>query len=241
MFNISAFNTNRFLEQDPSAKNFFVMSEFEALLNEALANITISALSLGLWDDVVNGTGTRLYNIYRFHRQLNFFLPYGLCLLFTLPVVAIGLVSLRNNGVSSIDGGFLQILMTAATGRTELETAASKGHLGGYENIPNELRKLKVRFGVLVTSENPTEYASMMNTRRRTSSVEEYTEAHDSGEDISLIHLSRQHRSRDIREENSNRAEMNSAVQRSDLENLPIRRAGFGVLKETRPLRRADG
>ncbi|KAF1930568.1 uncharacterized protein M421DRAFT_91070 [Didymella exigua CBS 183.55] len=74
-------------------------------MNEVLANITISALTLNTWYSIVNGTDSRVVNVYHFQRHLNFFLPYGLCLLFTLPIVAMGLLAFRHNGVWADRGG----------------------------------------------------------------------------------------------------------------------------------------
>jgi hypothetical protein len=112
----------------------------EALRNEALVNITISALSLNTWFEMVNGSSTRLFNVYHFENRLSFYLPYSLCLLLTLLVLILGFLALHHNGVTAIDGGFFQILMTT-TGRIGLESAASKGCPGGEENVPDELKK----------------------------------------------------------------------------------------------------
>ena len=151
---MSAFNKNRKDRAGYGHQQDFVNATdidiTEELLNQALANITISALSLNTWYGLVNGSSNRAFNVYYFDHRLSFYLPYGLCLLFTLPVIVIGLLALKYNGVSAIDGGFVQILMTT-TGRTELEDAAVKGCLGGEENIPKELKKLKIRFGERIT------------------------------------------------------------------------------------------
>jgi hypothetical protein len=129
------------------------LSITEDLLNEALANITISALSLNTWMEVVNGTVTKRVSVYNFKGKLSFFLPYGLCLLLAIPIIILGLRSHCDNGVSAMDGGFLQILMTT-TGRTELERQAMGGCEGGYENVPKELKRLKVRFGELLVADD---------------------------------------------------------------------------------------
>lgn len=116
----------------------------ETFLNEGLVNLTIAAISLNLWHDVVDGNVTCLYNVYRLEHRLNFFLPYGLYMLLTVPIITLGLLALRHNGDSAIEGGFLQILMTAATGNAAIERAARSGCFGGRENMPEELEKLKV-------------------------------------------------------------------------------------------------
>ena len=97
-----------------------------------------------------------MYKVYHFQRPLNLFLPYGLYLLFTLPITGIGLISLRWNSLSAIDGGFLQILIQLRPSRLRFEIAAFKGYLGGYENTSDELSKLKVPSGELIATENTT-------------------------------------------------------------------------------------
>ncbi|KAI4644522.1 hypothetical protein J4E93_006427 [Alternaria ventricosa] len=123
------------------------------MANELLINTTISALALNQRFDIVNGTETRTFNIYRFENKLAFFLTYGLSLALAIPVLALGLVALyvQNHGVSAISGGFMQLLMTT-TGRGSLEAVVTRGSgtLGGYENVSEELRGMEVRFGELV-------------------------------------------------------------------------------------------
>jgi len=123
------------------------------MANELLINTTISALALNQRFDIVNGTETRTFNIYRFENKLAFFLPYGLSLALAIPILVLGLIALyvQNHGVSAISGGFMQLLMTT-TGRSSLEAVVTRGSgtLGGYENVSEELRRMEVRFGELV-------------------------------------------------------------------------------------------
>ena len=42
----------------------------EGRLNEMLANITIGSLTLNTWHNMVNGSITRTYTVYRFDRRL---------------------------------------------------------------------------------------------------------------------------------------------------------------------------
>lgn len=58
------------------------------------------------------------------------------------------------NGVSAMDGGFMQIIMTS-TGSAVLDRAAAGGCLGGEENVPQELKNLKIRFGEIIDREEP--------------------------------------------------------------------------------------
>jgi hypothetical protein len=149
---VSAFNKLRANNSDLADLNPEAFDISEALLNQALANITISALSLGTWYDNFHGSSTRVFNIYHFHNSLSFYLPYGFSLLLTFPVLVLGLRALQHNDVTAIDGGFAQLLMTT-TGRTGLEDVAARGCLGGEENIPKELRVMKVRFGEMITGD----------------------------------------------------------------------------------------
>ncbi|KAH7406408.1 hypothetical protein DE146DRAFT_647407 [Phaeosphaeria sp. MPI-PUGE-AT-0046c] len=123
------------------------------IAKDLLINTTISALSLNERFDTVNGTETRDFNVYRFENKLAFFLPYGLCLVLAVPMLALGLVALyvQNNGISAMSGGFLQLLMTT-TGHTAVEDviARSSGTLGGYENVSRELSDMELRFGELI-------------------------------------------------------------------------------------------
>lgn len=51
--------------------------------------------------------------------------------------------------MSATDGGFLQLL-TTTRGSKVIDKAAGRGCLGGDENIPDELKKIRVRFGELI-------------------------------------------------------------------------------------------
>jgi deoxyhypusine synthase len=196
----------------------------ETLLNEALANLTISALSLNYWYDSINGMSTKQFNLYQFTHKINFFLPYGLPLLFAIPIIALGIMALYHNGVSAIDGGFLQLLVTT-TGRTELESHATKACLGGYENISRELKELKVRFGELLTDEDGFEKGEEAAERevREESSIQQqsgHEEVYDS------VRQSEEH----------NHSTLASSVKIPTATPGVVRRAGFGTLEETRPL-----
>jgi hypothetical protein len=90
--------------------------------------------------------------VYSFSNKLNLLLPYYLSLIISLPLLAIRGVCLHDNGVSAIDRGFLQILITTSNSKA-LHEAASSGALGGQENVPEELKKLKVKYGQLTSGE----------------------------------------------------------------------------------------
>jgi hypothetical protein len=79
-----------------------------------------------------------------------------LILLLVLPFIVLGLYSLYANGVSATDGGFLQLL-TTTRGSKVIYKAARGGCLGGDENIPEELKKIRVRFGELINENSGSE------------------------------------------------------------------------------------
>ncbi|TVY34964.1 hypothetical protein LOCC1_G008078 [Lachnellula occidentalis] len=127
-----------------------VLSISQDMINEALANITLSTMyTLPIWNTTVEAKTTTYINIYSLTSPLNLYLPYALCLALAIPFLLLGANSLRLNGVPAIDGGFIQIL-TTTTGNRGLENAAAGGCLGGSENAPRELMDMKIRFGELV-------------------------------------------------------------------------------------------
>ncbi|KUJ09690.1 uncharacterized protein LY89DRAFT_761314 [Mollisia scopiformis] len=124
------------------------------ILNEMLQNITLSVMNtLGYWTTEVNATTSTLRNVYSFSNKLNLILPYYLSLAVSLPLLLIGSILLHRNGVSATDGGFLQILTTTSTSKA-LHGAASQGALGGAENVPDQLKELKVRYGELIDDDS---------------------------------------------------------------------------------------
>lgn len=126
------------------------MSITQDMINEALANITLSMMyTFPLWNTTVEANITTYINIYSLTSPLNLYLPYAFCLALAIPFLLLGANSLRLNGVTAIDGGFVQIL-TTTTGNRGLEDAAAGGCLGGSENTPRELMDMKIRFGELV-------------------------------------------------------------------------------------------
>jgi hypothetical protein len=149
MLEDSVLNTKRFGQNesytfDPRTS----LNITEASINELLANVSISALSLNTWYGMVSVNDTNYRNVYRFSQPLNFFLPYGLCLATALILVVLGLNALRLNGVPATEGGFLQILLTT-TGDTELNKMAAEVSFMDVDKAPKELLDLKVRFGEL--------------------------------------------------------------------------------------------
>jgi hypothetical protein len=195
----------------------------EDLLNEALANITISSLSLNTHFQMIGGTSTRVFNVYHFNSRLSFYLPCSLCLLFTLPVLVLGLLALQHNGVTAIDGGFVQLLMTT-TGRTVTADAAGTGCMGGEENVPKELKKVRVRFGEMVEGENLLRFEGLVGTdeEQEETSTETFPVARDTGSsgDVEGVYTRK------------DAANPFSGIERQEV----VRRVGFGLLEETMPI-----
>jgi hypothetical protein len=94
-------------------------------LNELLTNVTFSLMSLDLWNDtiVVNG----------------------------LLIVALGLLSLWQNGVPATEG-FMQVMM-ATRGHTEMERLVLEQELRDSDKATRELKELRIRYGELVTED----------------------------------------------------------------------------------------
>ncbi|KAI4949056.1 hypothetical protein J4E91_005519 [Alternaria rosae] len=105
----------------------------EAMLNEVLVNITISAISLGTWWDMVPVTSTR------FRTAATVF-------------IAIAIWSLWRNRAPAADGGFLQIMM-ATVGDTQMSRVILEEKLAAVDDISDELKSLKIRYGKLVNAD----------------------------------------------------------------------------------------
>ncbi|VUC28221.1 unnamed protein product [Clonostachys rosea] len=159
------FNTQRdnFTRSPADGPSFSVS---EDLLNDALFNTTMNAaFQLGYWEEAVDSRTSTFRQFYSFASPKTILIPYLLCLALSLPFLYLGLRSLRSNGVSAIDGGLMQILMTSTGSRT-LNEAAANGCLGGEENIPEDFKNMKIRFGELVSSASDDEQDNPRQIRR---------------------------------------------------------------------------
>jgi hypothetical protein len=155
----SRLNTNRFntsqtgLEPENTDPDSFnsKLNVSEAGLNELLTNITFSLMSLDLFNNNITVNATEYLNTYEFSRPINLVLPYALCLAFGLLIVALGLLSLWQNGVPATEG-FMQIMM-ATRGRTEMERLVLEQEMSDSSKATEVLRELKIRYGELVTED----------------------------------------------------------------------------------------
>ncbi|KAL8668280.1 MAG: hypothetical protein Q9168_007091 [Polycauliona sp. 1 TL-2023] len=147
LLNIQRDNVTRTPMEGPE----FIITE--QALNDALFNLSLSAaLQLGFWTDTVVANVTNQVNIYSFASPMQLLAPYCVCLILSFPFLYLGLRSLRLNGVSATQGGFVQIMMTTM-GSRRLEEAVAGGCVGGENNVSKELGNLKVRFGELAGKE----------------------------------------------------------------------------------------
>ncbi|KAH6618853.1 hypothetical protein C7974DRAFT_38251 [Boeremia exigua] len=192
------------------------------MARDLLINTTINALSLGERFDVVLGNTTRVFNVYSFQDKQAFFLPYGLALGLGIPIIALGLAAFytRNQRVSAITGGFLQILMTT-TGRRSLDDIIVKGSgtMGGQENVSDALKEASIRFGELVADGGRVEVRdSVCSTHAgRTESLEPLSHDNSSADES---------------------AGLASGVEFTKAEETAAIQAGFGTADEVRPLRK---
>jgi hypothetical protein len=118
-------------------------------MNGVITNLTLSAISLGTWWDMVPVTFTRYQSTYSFANPLNLILPYSVCLEAATLFAAIAIWSLWRNGIPAADGGFFQIMM-ATRGNTEMERLVLRERLMTIENMSVELKNLRIRYGDLV-------------------------------------------------------------------------------------------
>jgi len=129
----------------------------EASLNSMLYNITLSTISLGLWNVSTEVTRADFVNTYSFagHRRYSLIFPYAVCLLVSLGFVALGLYSLYGNSVAA-SNGFLQTIQTSR-GSLALDAAARGSSLGGPDNVPKELEDLELVFGEVTEADGKFE------------------------------------------------------------------------------------
>jgi hypothetical protein len=124
----------------------------EAMLNEVLANITISAISLGTWWDMVPVTSTRYRSTYMLSNPLNLILPYSICLAAATVFMAIAIWCLWRNRAPAVDGGFLQIMM-ATVGDTQMGRVILEEKVAAIDDMSDELKSLRIRYGGLINED----------------------------------------------------------------------------------------
>lgn len=125
------------------------------LINDYLFNMTSSLMvAYGLWNTTANATINSTATVYSFSSPLSLVLPYFITLFVSMPFIVMGSLALFKNGVSAMDGSFMQIIATS-TGSATLDRAAAGGCLGGDESMPQELKDLEVKFGEFIARDEP--------------------------------------------------------------------------------------
>ncbi|PMD38586.1 hypothetical protein L207DRAFT_583993 [Hyaloscypha variabilis F] len=123
-------------------------------LNQALFNLTLAiGYQIGYWNISTIISTTQMVNKYTFAAPLNFYIPYGVLLILSMPILVLAMTSLYQNGIPAKYGGFLQVLMTTR-GNKDLDRPAAAGCLGGSHNVPKALEDMELRFGALVSGES---------------------------------------------------------------------------------------
>jgi hypothetical protein len=128
------------------------------ILNAALFNTTVVYMysSVNHQNQTTSTTQNYVLPTFIFSRQLNLILPYFIPLGLAIPAGIYAFFLLyHSHHVAAMNDSFIQILMTT-TGSPTLATLASGGCLGGDNNIPKELEKLKIKYGD-ITSPNTGE------------------------------------------------------------------------------------
>jgi hypothetical protein len=152
LFDRQRFNTKDSYDNEEIDMFYDINSYYnitEDILNDVLTNITLSAISLGTWWDRVPVTTTRYQATHSFANPLNLILPYSICLAAATVFATIAIWSLWQNDTPAVDGGFLQIMM-ATRGSTEMEKLVVREGSTTIDNISDELKNLKVRYGELI-------------------------------------------------------------------------------------------
>ena len=108
----------------------------------------LSYYPLSIWNVTAVANITTYRNTYSFSRPANLILPYALSLVFSLPFLIVGVLSLRSNSVAALSDSFLQLLVTV-TRSEELDRIARPCEHGGGEMATTELKNTRIMFGKL--------------------------------------------------------------------------------------------
>ncbi|KUL82829.1 hypothetical protein ZTR_09601 [Talaromyces verruculosus] len=125
----------------------------EESMQNILQNVVISMLTLNQMRTVINVTFSDDANVFCFSNPARLIVPYFLSACISLAFIIGGGHALLSNGISASTGGVFQTLCTTR-GSDRLSDLAVKGCLGGRENVPEDLKHLKVMFGVFKNSDH---------------------------------------------------------------------------------------
>lgn len=122
-------------------------------MQNILQNVVISMLTLNQMRTLINVTFSDDVNVFCFSNPVRLIVPYFLSACISLAFIIGGGHALLSNGISASTGGVFQTLCTTR-GSDRLSDLAVKGCLGGRENVPEDLKHLKVMFGVFKNSDH---------------------------------------------------------------------------------------
>ncbi|PCH05811.1 Hypothetical protein PENO1_017430 [Penicillium occitanis (nom. inval.)] len=125
----------------------------EESMQNILQNVVISMLTLNQMRTDINVTFSDDVNVFCFSNPARLIVPYFLSACISLAFIIGGGHALLSNGISASTGGVFQTLCTTR-GSERLSDLAVKGCLGGRENVPEDLKHLKVMFGVFKNSDH---------------------------------------------------------------------------------------
>lgn len=141
-FNLARFDFEPSYTAEPLAHPTLDLDLSEDRLNEALQNITLSAMyTFKWWYTTANVTTTTYRNIFSFSSRPRLVIPYVASLLLTLPLLIMGVRAMKLNGVPASDPGFIQTLVSTA-GSARLRAVATRGS--------EELGQARIRYGSIL-------------------------------------------------------------------------------------------
>lgn len=105
---------------------------------------------LSTWNTTVNATINTNHNTWSFSQRLLLVLTYSLFSFIRLPLIILGYISLRGNGVAALSDSFLQLLITI-TRSDELDRIARSSSIGGADTATKELKNTRIMYGALAT------------------------------------------------------------------------------------------
>ncbi|KAL9615933.1 MAG: hypothetical protein Q9160_009133 [Pyrenula sp. 1 TL-2023] len=152
------FNQSNTISRYLPTKTPFLISP--TLLNSFLQNTTLSVVSAFQLSttNVSHATSSPYLMTFVFSNKPSLIIPYFITLAAALPFVVLSLYALWENGAAAGDGNFLQVVLAAQGGGRLGRLARRDAARGvGAEGAARELKKLRVRFGVVAAAEEEEE------------------------------------------------------------------------------------
>jgi hypothetical protein len=136
-----------------SGKTDFLVGLTPSTMEELLANVTISTLTMRNTTTQADVSQTIFFNTYSFAGWRVMAISYGLPVGLSLVFISLGMAALFRNGEAAESGGLLQLLCTTTGEELRINKLARRCAAGtgaGYDKrAAEELKTLRVRFGAL--------------------------------------------------------------------------------------------